>query len=860
MAVHTMKDYTAVSPAAVSDPTGGSTASQEANNSPYPPGNIGFGSYPADLTSEFPGAVTAGYTAVPQVPYKFTNPQDFAKKYAAFNRNQLQKNLGLSNEIGLQQVDTELQGLEHFAPAASALKRSEISLDNQFNLLQRTRALDAAMPGARKTLADQASRASAYASGRMPSDLEDRSYELGVRSRAADASIAGGFGAGSAASLKTSALMSAEQRLGLAQYGEQLTDTNLDRTAQLTLPATEYSTAGSEIKVMPEVGAGRAAAQARGELENYTMMNPATALQSTVQQRQFDAQFKQGVLEYNASNELQLSEFNATAANNFALSKFQYKVAEAGAIAGAAQTNTNTEVGIAQQNAALQTFNDYAEQAQSAAETSAIAQGINTIAGIVGGAYLGGTTDAATSALLGGSTTGTVAKLATADDLSGSSGVSLAAEEHAAGTAVPSATVFKDSSAVPQGYIPITSSANGTVAALPAATYQANADALYADTGISIDPSGGNQAAVTKALLSAGMTMNNAGVSYAPAEGQQSIGVNFSGQPLYASAALMQSTNGAAGASVVLGLGKGLAPLGVITDADQGELDTLSRTVSSDRMRDRLDTLAADGDGKGFVSAALSATGVGSASQNQPQAYAAHQLYQAWNRLSPAQKSLSLASLAAQGVQSRIGSRAVPSTEGTAYKSITVNDAARLISKGVNAYTLADDWETLNDLHYLQSGRAGTPDEVAATAQELGALGSGPQSKAVATASQRSLASDGWYATPSLGVGAIAARPGARIPSGYTRVATPQNSRLVVAIPAATASTAVTLQEGGLTGTRAGAGGVSAGARRIFTNWPAAGAPSRGLVGGSSVVAGIAKLPLRQQAELAAASWSRNGQ
>lgn len=392
---------------------------------PYGATSVGVGAIPAYLGGEYPTKVAKAkfspinsssidyspitYDPTQTASYDFTDPQAFAKSFGGFNRSEIKQNYALAKELALDQLDTELQGLQTFAPAAAALKRSQTSLDNIFNQQERQAQVNSALPNAAGDLAAQRERALAYSRGEVPNSVTDRALELGVRSQAADVASAGGFGARSSVSRKISDLMSADERLKLASYGESLLTGNLNSAVSLLLAPTEYSNAGNQIQVTPQTNAGIQAGANLNQINADTLINPTTALNSQVQQRQFGTQLQQQTNQFNASNQLNTSQFNANnqlntsqfnanlknnvaqfnsqgkfnasqlntgRVNDLRMGKFNYDVSYAGAVAGAYQLNTNTQLALAQQAQSASIFQDNLTAAQGAAQTGAITQGL----------------------------------------------------------------------------------------------------------------------------------------------------------------------------------------------------------------------------------------------------------------------------------------------------------------------------------------------------------------------------------------------------------------------------------------------------------------------------------------------------
>lgn len=313
--------------------------------------------------------------------------------------------------------------------------------DNSLNQSARTSQVDSVLPNARGDLAGQRSDALSYASGRAPNSVVDAGLEISNRDAAAGNATAGGFGANSSASRNLSDLMSAQSRIGLSQYGNSLLSTNLNQEAGLFLAPTEYANAAGQVRIEPgfstdagftpdtkysgDVGYSTAAgfSQDAGfspgaainqdsgissspsisgsqlQLSNIGMLNQANTIpladqfSSGVQQAQFGANLQQSTQEFNAGNGLQASEFNAGSANQFALAGHDYNAGYAGTVAGAAQTNANTGLALAQQGQAGQIFSDYQGQAQASGQAGAVAAGVGSLAPII----------AAGSQLIGGS-------------------------------------------------------------------------------------------------------------------------------------------------------------------------------------------------------------------------------------------------------------------------------------------------------------------------------------------------------------------------------------------------------------------------------------------------------------------------
>lgn len=247
---------------------------------------------PGTVTSEDVQAGSLANQFLTAADYTMVDPSQIASEFGDINRGEIKKNSDLASSLALDTIDTELKGLQNFAPAASTLKRNEINADNKFNQQQRDEQLAAGDPNYRSDLEGQASRARSFANGGVPDSIGDKALELGIRSRAADSANSGGFGVGSSAAKKAASLMSAEQRIGLSQYGDQLLTSNLGTRASTLLAPTQYSDAGAQIKVTPTVSAGQIQSQISSEA-NAGNITARDALSTQVNQEQFKTNLEQ---------------------------------------------------------------------------------------------------------------------------------------------------------------------------------------------------------------------------------------------------------------------------------------------------------------------------------------------------------------------------------------------------------------------------------------------------------------------------------------------------------------------------------------------------------------------------------------
>lgn len=545
---------------------------------PFGPNQVGqYGFAPAYMGAGFPSPVFTNFQSIKAAPYRFTDPFEFAQKYGDFARGELAKDYGFSKELAMDTLSTELSALEGYAPAAGALKRRETALDNIFNQLQRTQQLEAVMPEAFGQLTEQGQRAETLARGRLPSDIEDRALELGVRSGAADIASAGGFGARSSVARKTSDLLSAQQRLEVSKYGDQLLGANIGAKANLLLAPTSYSDAGQQIRVMPSVSPSELISSTMARVTGATGLPTTQAFTSEIQQQQFRTNQIQGTRQFNAEGQFQESQLNAQIANNFGLTKWQYDVGYAAAQAGAAQENLNTEQRIQQQAEQRKIFEDAIKDAKRANEINA---GSAIVTGILNnwdkvtelfddvGTWLGYGSDAATSTV----TTGTPSLDAEAQDF---------------------LDFLDDYNAQEFNLDPNDTDTSVT------ATQAARFSSFSEDLGFNLKGLDRRKAGALD--LAARATMGGAGISRLPRPGTVSIGYGTDGKPLYADAKLLRSTSLEEGSRFLDSMRDALAPFSLFNAEDDDKFSKLISLTRNGNFMRGLDSYYINGDFDSFV-------------------------------------------------------------------------------------------------------------------------------------------------------------------------------------------------------------------------------------------------------------------
>lgn len=832
----------------------------------YSPNQVGpYGFAPPNLIGQFPSPFITNYQPIQAAPYKFTDVKKFAKQYGEFNRGEMQKNYGLSKSFALDTLGTELQSLRNYVPAASALKRSETSADNIFNQQQRTQQLDTALPGVRNQLASQGQRAETFATGRVPGEIEDRAFEVGVRSGAADNANAGGFGARSSVARKASDLMSVGERIKLSQYGDSALSNNITQRTNVELAPTEYSNAGQQVQVMPSQSFSQLGQQNFSNFNQTNLMPTSTAFSGQVQQNQFVTGQEQQTRQFNASNTLQNDQFNATNQNQFAMDKFGYQVGLGNANTQAAQGNLNTGVAIDQQNQATQAFKDSLSKAQNANEISSILQsiglGATAIKNIMGGF---GSDGGAASIPDGGTVGGTGSNTSISNISIPDFGIN-----DTTTTSVGGGTAGGTGSDTPTG--------SGTP------DFGLGADSSGPNLGVDLNLRSSTRpktmAATTDAVPSTqvfsragGEVLAAAGIHESPQPNTVPIGVNTRGAKIYADRSLVNSSNIAAGSQMVAGIKEVVAPLNVLSVEDTKTLDGIASVASDVNTIASLTDAAQRKDQKAFVNILLNKTkqsatdlvsgqfttdkGKSQAAGGVGAAYVAAQLYENWNSMSPAQKSMGIAALGIKGMQTSTGTNLantaiIKPTYTAAGKldtpGLTLGQGLDLLSSGYNTYALASNWGELNTIQKI-IGTTGNATSLASTAKSMGLLGYGAEGAAVPGVTQAGLNSIGAVAAPQYAVGAQVVPTGTAVPAGYSSIATTEGGTVIA--PTANAATAApsTLQIAG------GATAIAAGAYQVYSGWGGSGKSGviNGALGGSAMAAGMYALGATNPVLLAA--------
>lgn len=270
------------------------------------------------------------FPSIPQAEFTFTDPLESAGRTAAFNREQTRLNFleGIRRAQALQRG--ELGAVQEFATGISETQQQLVAAENAFNQAQRLAAAEVAIPGVEGTLERQRERAETLSEGRLLTTAEDRAIELAARSASADTAITRGFGADSVIGRRQSELLSAQQRLDIAQIGESFLNRSLQQAQGLLFDTPLKANISQRLPAQPSVPFA-SIVQAQQQAETAaTTISPGQALTATIQQEQFSTGVEESTNRFNATGEFQATQFNSN-------QEFQAQLQELGIVAANTQ-------------------------------------------------------------------------------------------------------------------------------------------------------------------------------------------------------------------------------------------------------------------------------------------------------------------------------------------------------------------------------------------------------------------------------------------------------------------------------------------------------------------------------------------
>jgi hypothetical protein len=381
---------------------------------------------------------------IPRFEVPVVDPIERTGEVGDFNRLQNAINLRIGSQNALDLTQLEFTGLELFnrqardlqaegiteenvfnqgqtslanqfnreeIPAANIFNRGEISAANDFNQTERLDQLETAMPGAADAINRQIERGSQLAEGRFVTDAEDRAFEVASRSASADGTVARGFGDDSVFGRRASEMLSAEQRLGVSQIGEQTLDRFLRLGANLSFdqpikqnpvinqPLTfepQIARTSQDVRGAPSRPASDLAVQQQFQLDNLSTITPTQAIAFDINQNQFQGRLDREADIHNSNLDFEAQRFNSTTGLQVELEQLYGEVFNAQQESNAINAGIGT--GIAQDNF---------ETGIEAGQNSAILGALGTVGGAIVGNALNNSGGNSSGGGTGGSSSGT---------------------------------------------------------------------------------------------------------------------------------------------------------------------------------------------------------------------------------------------------------------------------------------------------------------------------------------------------------------------------------------------------------------------------------------------------------------------
>lgn len=331
-----------------------------------------------------------------------------------------------------------------------------------------------------------------------------------------------------------------------------------------------------------------------------------------------------------------------------------------------------------------------------------------------------------------------------------------------------------------------------------------------------------------------------AGVYSTPIPGSIPAGVSRTGSNVFVGENLASSPNSQAGAVLIHALAAFVTPFNILTKKEKEGMEKLLETSTNVSLLGVLDKLNQERKGDQFAATLIKA--IGAPTSHALAIVVAVALYDHWGIMSPAQKSLSIASMGIQIHKTDEGGAIcdmkIVSGENT---SFTVKDALDMLQQGKNPYPMVQNWDQIYRLVSVYNPKP-TNEALMDFAASHNLLGKGPNDAAVMSVSKQGIEQSGSRPAPQYGVGALATPKGSSPPDGYTEVANMPQGNVIV--PEANGSTAIGAVKGSLVGTQAGAAGISGDAISTYSKWDKNGkkTENKGAEGGSALVAGLTGL------------------
>lgn len=321
---------------------------------------------------------------IPQANFQFTDPLEFTGRTAEFNREQSAQafETGLARAKRIQQE--ELASIIQFAQGISEYQQQLVGQENAFNQQQRLQAAETAIPGVQDIFARQRERAETLAEGKLLSTAEDRALELTAQSASAEGNFVRGFGDDSVVGRTTSEKLSAQQRLGLTQLGENFLSRSLQQAAGVLMDVPLKASISQRLPSQPNVPLASVASTQQQIETGLTTIAPATALNAEINQQQFATNLEQRTNEFNANMQFSSDQFNSGAFYNALLQQLGLTLFNAQQQQNFIQGALNAQAQGEQLQEARDRYDQLLSDYQKNRDKNQLLAGISTIFGSLG--------------------------------------------------------------------------------------------------------------------------------------------------------------------------------------------------------------------------------------------------------------------------------------------------------------------------------------------------------------------------------------------------------------------------------------------------------------------------------------------
>lgn len=285
-----------------------------------------------------------------------------------------------------QQFESAFSNAQRRAPDISALTRGLINDANISNQDQRIRSFDRAAPGGSSAILKNLRESQTLIDGRLPDSIQDRALDASIQSASAENANLRGLGDQSTFARKGAQLANIEQRLGLRDRGLNEFNTALGQASTfreapqiLEDPRNDFATAlsFSQNEASSAIQAGT--------------ISPAQVINNEIGQNQFQSNLDQNRNFQQASNEINVDQFNASNEFQARLLELQQEQSFLDANTAVQQNAFNEDQRVIEREEAIQINREQQQAIQDAQQTSSIANlGTQLLGGLLGGGSSGG--------------------------------------------------------------------------------------------------------------------------------------------------------------------------------------------------------------------------------------------------------------------------------------------------------------------------------------------------------------------------------------------------------------------------------------------------------------------------------------